>query len=234
MTPPRPLLLLGAGGLTRETLELVAAVNAADGQAPAWRVLGILDDDAATHGTVVGGVPVLGPTAAVHDHPGALVAACVASPHRPLGRLQLTARLDLPAERWATLVHPTAVVPGSATIGHGSILHATTVLTADVTLGAHVVAMPAVVLTHDDVVGDGATFGAGVRLAGGVRVEEAAYLGAGALVREHVVVGRGAVVGMGAVVTTPVPAGEVWVGVPARPLGAVAVAGVEGTARTPR
>jgi sugar O-acyltransferase (sialic acid O-acetyltransferase NeuD family) len=208
----RELLLLGAGGLTRETLELVAAVNA---QAPAWRVLGVLDDRPATHGTVVGGVPVLGPTAAVHDHPDALVAACVASPHRPLGRLQLTARLDLPAERWATLVHPTAVVPASAAIGPGSILHATTVLTADVTLGAHVVAMPAVVLTHDDVVGDGATFGAGARLAGGVRVEDAAYLGTGALVREHVVIGRGAVVGMGAVVTTSVPAGEVWAGVPA-------------------
>jgi sugar O-acyltransferase (sialic acid O-acetyltransferase NeuD family) len=165
---------------------------------------------------VVGGVEVIGPSAAVDAHPDALVAACVASPNDPLRRIALVERLALPAERYATLVHPTAVVPASATIGPGSVLHATTVLTADVALGAHVAAMPAVVLTHDDVIGAGVTFGAGVRVAGGVTIERGAYIGAGALLREGLTVGAGAVVGMGAVVTRPVPPGEVWAGVPAR------------------
>jgi sugar O-acyltransferase (sialic acid O-acetyltransferase NeuD family) len=212
---PTPLLLVGGGGLARETLELVRAVNAV---APTWRVVGLLDDDPSMHGRRVHDATIIGPSEAVHDHPDALVTACVASPRNPTGRLALTARLGLAAERYATLVHPGAVVPRSALIGPGTILHAGTVLTADVTLGAHVAVMPAVVLTHDDVVGDGVTFGAGVRVAGGVTIEDAAYIGSGALLREHIVVGRGAVVGMGAVLTQSVPAGEIWAGVPARRL----------------
>ena len=206
------LLLVGAGGLARETLELIGAVNRA---APAFRVAGVLDDDPRLEGRAVHGVPVLGPSAAVHDHPDALVVLCVASPGDPLRRLRVAERLGLPAERYATLSHPTAVVPPSAAIGPGSILHATTVLTADVSLGAHVVAMPAVVLTHDDRVGEGVTFGAGARIAGGVSIGRGAYVGSGALVREDLEIGAGAVLGMGAVVTRAVPAGEVWAGVPA-------------------
>lgn len=211
-----PLLLVGAGGFARETLELVRAINR---RSPAWRVLGFLDDDPARHGTEVAGVPVLGPCAAAHEHADAQVVACVASPSDPLRRLRLVERLGLAPERYATLVHPAAVVAESATLGPGTVIHATTVLTADVTLGAHVAVMPAVVLTHDDAVGDGATFGAGVRLAGNVTVGAGAYVGSGALVRENLEIGEGAVVGMGAVVTSSVPAGEVWIGVPARPMG---------------
>ena len=211
----QPLLLVGAGGLARETLELVRAVNRLT---PTWDLLGLLDDDSRQHGSEVLGVRVLGPSAAVDDHPDALVVACVASPSDPPRRLRLVERLGLPAERYATLVHPAAVLPESATLGPGCIVHATTVLTADVELGAHVAVMPAVVLTHDDVVGDGVTFGAGARVAGAVRIERGAYVGSGALVRENLVIGSGAVVGMGAVVTRSVPAGEVWAGIPASPV----------------
>jgi sugar O-acyltransferase (sialic acid O-acetyltransferase NeuD family) len=211
--PAHSLLLVGGGGFARETLELVRAVNRIE---PTWHVLGVLDDDPSLHGETIHGVPVIGPCEAVHDHPEAQVTACVASPNDPLRRRRLVERLGLPRDRYATLVHPAAVVAESARIGSGSVLHATAVLTADVTVGAHVAVMPAVVLTHDVVVGDGVTFGARASAAGGVAIERGAYVGSGALLREGLVVGEGSIVGMGAVVTRSVPAGEVWVGVPAR------------------
>jgi sugar O-acyltransferase (sialic acid O-acetyltransferase NeuD family) len=191
-------------------------VRAVNRMARTWNVLGLLDDEPSLLGRRIHGVEVIGPSAAVHDHPDALVTACVASPDDPLRRLALVSRLDLAPERYTALVHPTAVVPESASVGAGSVLHAATVLTADVELGPHVAVMPAVVLTHDDVVEEGVTLGAGARVAGGVTIERGAYVGSGALLREGLRVGAGAVVGMGAVVTRPVPAGEVWAGVPAR------------------
>jgi acetyltransferase-like isoleucine patch superfamily enzyme len=78
--------------------------------------------------------------------------------------------------------------------------------------------MPSVVLTHDDVVEDHAVLASGVRQSGAVHVEADAYLGAGSVVREGCRVGAGAVVGRGAVVLDDVPAGEVWIGNPARRL----------------
>jgi acetyltransferase-like isoleucine patch superfamily enzyme len=63
--------------------------------------------------------------------------------------------------------------------------------------------------------------GSGARLAGGVTVGTGAYLGAGCLVREGCTIGPWALVGMGAAVTRDIPAGQVWVGVPARYLRTV-------------
>lgn len=211
--PASPLLLIGAGGFARETLELVRAINR---EAPTWELIGLLDDDPGRHGEEVHGVPILGPCTSASEHPEAFVSACVASPEDPLRRLRLVARLGLPLERYATLVHPRATIAETATIGPGSVLHANTVLTADISLGAHVAVMPSVVLTHDDAIEDGVTFGAGAKVSGGVTIESGAYIGAGALLRERVTIGSGALVGMGSVVTRSVPSGEVWHGSPAR------------------
>lgn len=210
----RSLLLIGAGGFARETVELVRAINR---EAPTWELLGLLDDDPELRGTELLGAPVLGPCAAAAEFPEACLAACVANPGDPLRRLRLVERLGLPQERYATLVHPRAVVPDSVSLGPGTVVHADVVFTADVEVGAHVAIMPAVVLTHDDVVGEGATFGAGARVAGAVTIGAGAYVGAGALLRERLSIGAGAVVGMGAIVTRPVPPTETWYGSPARP-----------------
>jgi sugar O-acyltransferase (sialic acid O-acetyltransferase NeuD family) len=207
-----PLLLVGAGGLARETLAAARALP------EVFTPLGMLDDNPRRHGDTVDGVPVLGGSDLVHDHPDALVLLCVASPARPAGRVTVSARLGLPAERYATLVHPAASVAPGVELGAGTILLAGVVVTAPQRVGSHVVAMPHVLLTHDDVVGDCVTMAGRATLAGGVVVDEAAYLGAGCLVRQGVRIGAQAVVGMGAVVLDDVPSGQTWAGVPARRL----------------
>jgi sugar O-acyltransferase (sialic acid O-acetyltransferase NeuD family) len=208
----RPLLIVGAGGFGRETAEAVRAVNA---ERPTWDLLGFLDDDPALQGQELDGLPVLGPLAGLERYPGALLVVSVGNPGNYVARKRIVTRLGLLPSRYATIVHPAAVVPPSAQLGSGTVVLATAVATTGIRVGAHVVVMPGAVLTHDCRVADYVTVGAGVRLAGGVLVEEGAYLGAGVLVREHRTVGAWALVGMGAVVTRDVPAGEVWAGVPA-------------------
>lgn len=205
----RPLLLVGASGLGREAAEAVRAAGE-------WDLVGWADDDPAIWGTSIDGLPVLG-------GPDVLLAnedwRALLCPGSGAGRAGLAGRLAAQGvrdSRYATVVHPSAVVPSSCTLGVGSLVLAGTVLTASVQVGRHVVLMPGCVLTHDDVLEDFATLGARVALAGAVTVETGAYMGTGSLVREHLHVGQWSVVGMGSVVLQDVPAHEVWVGVPAR------------------
>ncbi len=229
--PSTPLVIVGAGGFARETAQAVLDANAEDaarGRVPRWDLLGHLDDNPELHGGKVDGTAVLGGCDLVHDLPDDTRAVvCVGSPRDYAGRARLVRRLGLPPDRYATVVHPTAVVSASSTVGPGSVLLAHTALTAAVRVGAHVAVMPQAVLTHDDEVGDFATVASGVRLGGGVRIGRGAYLGAGALVREYATVGAWSLVGTGGLVLGDVPAGEVWVGSPARrlrPAGAPALA----------
>ncbi|MFB9733360.1 NeuD/PglB/VioB family sugar acetyltransferase [Ornithinimicrobium kibberense] len=204
------MLLVAASGLAREVLAVVRVLGR-------HRVVGVLDDDPALHGSSVDGIPVLGGTEQVAAHPDAQLLLC---PGDGGARRAVAERLAVGPERWATVVAPSADLAPDTTLGHGVVVLGGVVATAAVTVGSHVVLMPHVVLTHDTRVGDFATLAAGVTLGGRVRVGEAAYLGMSASVRQDVRVGAGAVLGMGAVLLTDLPPGQTWAGVPARPLAA--------------
>ena len=210
---PPPLIIAGAGGFARETVSLVGAINSV---APRWELVGIVDDDPGLEGSLVAGLPVLGPLDILNERTDVRVAVCIGNPSSPRVRERVVERLRLDPQRCATLVHPAAVVPDSARIGAGSVVHATSVMTADVVVGEHVAVMPGVVLTHDVVIEDFCTFGSGALVSGGVQIGSAAYIGAGCVIREGLRIGSGSVVGAGAVVTRSVPDDEVWVGNPAR------------------
>ncbi len=201
------LLLVGAGGLAREVL--AAGITG---------VTGILDDDVALHGTTIGGVTVLGPVALAAQRDEQLL-LCIGPSTARRSVARRLAELGVGDDRSATFVARSARIGSSSDVGAGSILLDGVVVTADATIGRHVVVMPHCTITHDDVLDDFATLAAGVSLGGGVRVGEAAYLGMNCSVRQRLEVGADATVGMGAVVLEHVPAGQTWVGVPARQKG---------------
>jgi sugar O-acyltransferase (sialic acid O-acetyltransferase NeuD family) len=212
---PGQLLIVGGGGLARETLQLVTGANRGGAS---WDVVGIIDDNPRLASTTINGVPVLGGTDAVSDYPHAQVVLCTANSSDYASRRRFADRLRLPQHRYATLIDSAASIAATVSVGPGSLIFAGTVATADARIGAHVVVMPGTVITHDVVIEDYVTICGGVRLSGSVHVQAGAYLGTGALVREDVTIGAGALVGMGAVVLDDVPPGEVWIGIPARPM----------------
>lgn len=207
----RPLLLVGASGLGRETAE---AVRAGD----EWDLVGWVDDDPTLWGTELDGLPVLGAPELLAEHDDWSAVLCPGSGRARSAIADRLTGLGVGGQRFGSVVHPTAVVPRSCRVGAGSILLAGTVLTASVELGRHVVVMPGAVLTHDDVLADHVTVCARVALAGGVVVADGAYLGTGCAVRENLSIGAWSTIGMGSVVLQDVPPQEVWVGVPARRL----------------
>jgi sugar O-acyltransferase (sialic acid O-acetyltransferase NeuD family) len=207
------LVLVGSGGFGREAAEAVRASAAAG---VPWRLLGFIDDDPARAGMVIDGTPVIGGRGELERLPDARVVVCTGRPDNYVSRPRIVSQLGLPAERYATVVHPAASLSSSSSVGPGSVLLANAVLTAAVRVGAHVAVMPHVTLTHDDVIEDFATLASRSALGGGARVSRGAYIGAGSIIGQGLAIGELALVGMGAVVTKDIPAREVWAGVPAR------------------
>jgi sugar O-acyltransferase (sialic acid O-acetyltransferase NeuD family) len=205
------LILVAASGLALETAEAARACG--------MRIEGCVDDDATLWGSLAGGwLKVLGGLDSVAAQTDCDIVVCAG---RGAVREQLTQRLSdlgVADEQYATVVHPSVSLPTSCTLGAGSVVLAGTVLTAAVSVGRHVVVMPHVTMTHDDVIEDFATLCAGVTLGGGVRVGRAAYLGMASSVREKLTVGAHGTLGMGAALVRDLPAGDVWTGVPARPM----------------
>jgi sugar O-acyltransferase (sialic acid O-acetyltransferase NeuD family) len=204
----RRLLLVAAGGLTREVLQVLWLTGE-------HQHVRVLDDDADRWGEELAGRPIVGGLDLVTEYDDHRVVLCAG---RGRTRRALAARLSalgVYRARYASVVHPRVHVPPGSRVGRGSVLLEGVVMTTDVQVGAHVVVMPHVTLTHDDVVEDFATLCAGVSLGGHVHVGEGAYLGMNSSVREHLRVGRDAVLGMGAALVAPLPPGETWVGVPA-------------------
>lgn len=73
-------------------------------------------------------------------------------------------------------------------------------------------------IAHNVLIGKNVIIVAQSMIAGSCEVGDNAYIAPGVQIKDHVKIGDGAFIGMGAIVLNDVPAGETWVGHPARKL----------------
>lgn len=120
--------------------------------------------------------------------------------------------------RFAQVIHPSAVISDSATLGEGVQIMAGAVVQAGVSLADNVIINTRASVDHDCFVNRHCHVAAGAVLAGNIHVGEKTLIGAGATVIQGIAIGPDCIVGAGAVVISDVGASEKVVGVPARKL----------------
>lgn len=215
MAEPQRIVILGTAGNCIDILETIRDLAAARG-AGSIECVGFLDDDRASWGKEVEGVPVLGGITHAAALKGVQFVNGIGSPTSYHLKAAILARTGVPGERFATLAHPSAVVARSASLGHGTVLLPHVTIGARAQIGCHVIVLPQSVVGHDAVLGDFGCVAAGVVVSGAVTIGAGVYLGAGATLIQGIKIGAGALVGLGAVVLADVAAGAIVVGNPAK------------------
>jgi sugar O-acyltransferase (sialic acid O-acetyltransferase NeuD family) len=202
------VVLIGTGGLGRET----AWAFEGAGANPTLDLLGFVTSERGDQGRTISGHPVLGDESWLIGQDGIAAVCCIGDPRV---RMRLVAELTSEGVKFASAIHPTALISPAVALGPGVVVGARAVITTQVTIGGHVVIGAGAIVSHDCVIDDFATLAPGVMLAGNVRIERGAELGIGASVRPRQEIGAGALVGAGSVVVGDVSANSVWAGVPA-------------------
>lgn len=240
MSRAEPIVVIGAAGFGRETLDVITAMIAAGADV---EIAGVVDDapsgadvarlaarGTAYLGTVEAYLEALeildtGETIDPGEAPGPRAGGPASSPGRPsfvvgIGspavRRRLVERLEAAGLAPFTAIHPTASIGSLTTLGAGAVICAGVVISTGVTIGRHVHLNPRSILGHDAVLGDYASVNPGAVVSGAVTIGPGVLVGAAATVLQLLDVGAGAVIGAGAVVTHSVPAGATAIGVPAR------------------
>jgi len=204
-----PLLVYGAGGHAKVVLATVEAEDR-------FEIVGLLDDDAARHGTMVAGYPVLGGREELARWSARGVREVIVAVGDNRRRAELCCLLRQNGLRLARAIHPTATVLRSARIGEGTVVLPNAFVGGDAVVGEGTIVSVGTVVGHDCVVGSWVHLCTTVTLGGAARVDDYAFVGMGAAVLPRVRVGCGVTVGANAAVNRDLPDGVIAAGVPAR------------------
>lgn len=118
--------------------------------------------------------------------------------------------------KYATAVHPDAIVSKFATIGEGSAVMQGAIIQPDVHIGRHCIINTGASVDHEGQIDDYVHISPHATLCGNVHVGEGSWIGAGATVIPGVKIGKWCVIGAGSVVIHDIPDNTTAVGNPCK------------------
>ncbi|WP_026694375.1 acetyltransferase [Peribacillus kribbensis] len=125
-------------------------------------------------------------------------------------------KLKLELNFYATLIHPSAIISTSATIGSGTVILPGAIVNAEAIVGNHSIINTGSIIEHDCIIKDYVHVSPNATLTGGVCLREGVLIGASATILPELEIGKWTKIGAGAAVIKSLPANCTAVGVPAR------------------
>jgi len=205
----KPVLVLGAGGHAAVVIDTLRAQG--------MDIVGALDADEKLHGSENLEITVLGGDHLLSDWPpvDADLANGLGGANDVRPRTTIFVKHRDKGYRFASLLHPSAVIGAGCSLGEGVQIMAGAVLQPRSGLGENVIINTGASVDHDCVIGAHAHVAPGATLGGGVSVGTGALIGIGASILPGVKIGARAIVAAGATVIADVPDDATVVGTPA-------------------
>jgi sugar O-acyltransferase (sialic acid O-acetyltransferase NeuD family) len=206
------IVIYGAGGHAKAVMEMARAIGA-------FKIAGIVDDNAALTGSSVLGIPVLGTREILPQlyEQGLRLAANGVGGIINIGiRISLFELLTNYGFAFPALCHPRATIEASAQVFDGVQVFANAYVGSSAVLHEKCMINTGAIVSHDCEIGSYTHIAPGAMLAGQVRVGAKALVGMGVTTAIGIKIGVGARIGNGAILLADVPeraivpAGKVW------------------------
>jgi acetyltransferase EpsM len=127
--------------------------------------------------------------------------------------------LSIPDNRFATLIHPSAIVSDHANIGYGVCIQPFVSVGPNVNIGNHVQIYAQSLIGHNSTLGNYSYVANNACIGASVVLKEGAYLGTNCSTIENITIGTWSLVGIGSVVIKDVTDYSKVVGNPSRVIG---------------
>lgn len=205
----KKILIVGAGGFGRELLWWIKDINKVN---PTWEIVGFLDDDLHALDGYECDYEVVGTIKDWEPREDEEFALALGSPAL---KRKIVATLKAKGARFATIVHPTAMLSEFAQCGEGFIMFPYSKLSANSTVGDFVTLLSSPI-GHDTIIGDYSVISGNCSVVRNVVIGQDVFLAAGVCIAQDLYIGDGAYLGLGCVVLKDVKPGDMMFGNPAR------------------
>jgi acetyltransferase EpsM len=209
------LIILGGSGIG-----MIAASIAND--LGNYNVLGFLNDILPI-GTLVGKynkLPVIGKTSDISKYledDNTLIFIAYVGMQNEKEVFNKIEELNIPTNKFATLIHPSAIIPkGFCSIGNGVLMAPLTQLSPDTTIEDNCILLPNSFVGHDSTLKKFSHIATNGVVGANVTVGRAVHIGSNATIREKINIGDFSLIGAGSVVLNDIPANSIFVGNPAK------------------
>lgn len=203
------ILIVGAGGFGREVLLWARQTWAVH----AHLITGFLSDNTHVRAARDYDLPIISDPATFEPRPGDALLLAIGTPG---ARRKVAEDLLARGAEFISLVHPTAVVATTASIGLGSIICPGAIVSDCARLGRFTLVNYHASLAHDSFAGDFAVLSPYATLAGNATIAEEVFLGLHASVGPGVAIDPRSKVAANSCALTKVPADSLVIGVPGR------------------